>query len=247
MCDEWMPTVVLPLSREQLHKLPRNAAYRYEFINGQAYLTPRPKHYHAMLELRPIPEEPVQGVRLRPVRDADWEAMPEVFAAAFCGVQPFGCLEHDMRAQAAMACLERTRTGGDGPWLPQASFVAEQGEPESMVGAVLITLLPEGDPCEYESYYWREPPPTDLVQQARGRPHLTWIFIRPLDAGHGVGSTLLAAAVRELRALGYRELASTFVLGNDSTMLWHWRNGFQLLPHVMSRREMMKRWRQQQH
>jgi GNAT superfamily N-acetyltransferase len=243
MCDEWMPTLVLPIPREQLQRLPRNAAYRYEFIHGQAYLTPRPKHYHALLELRPMADELPDDVRLRPVREADWRAMPDAFADAFTAVQPFGCLDEPTRLQAADSCLERTRTGGDGPWLSQASFVAVQGNPETVVGGVLITILPDGDPASYESYYWREPPPPDLVQQARGRPHLTWIFVRSLDAGHGLGSALLAAAVRELRALGYRELASTFVLGNDSTMLWHWRNGFRLLPHVGSRREMMRRLR----
>jgi hypothetical protein len=31
-------------------------------------------------------------------------------------------------------------------------------------------------------------------------------------------------------------LASTFLLGNESSMLWHWRNGFQLLQYPGSRR-----------
>ena len=34
MCDEWMPTVVLPLSAEQFRQLPRNAAYKYERLGG---------------------------------------------------------------------------------------------------------------------------------------------------------------------------------------------------------------------
>ena len=36
--------------------------------------------------------------------------------------------------------------------------------------------------------------------------------------------------------LGYTELISSFILGNDSSMLWHWRNGFELLPYSGSRR-----------
>ena len=37
--------------------------------------------------------------------------------------------------------------------------------------------------------------------------------------------------MRELLAMGYKELASTFLIGNDSSMLWHWRSGFRLLAY----------------
>jgi L-amino acid N-acyltransferase YncA len=57
-----------------------------------------------------------------------------------------------------------------------------------------------------------------------------------LEAGRGIGSALLAASVRVLKAEGYHHLWSTFVSGNDSSMLWHWRNGFRLLPYPGSRR-----------
>jgi hypothetical protein len=36
--------------------------------------------------------------------------------------------------------------------------------------------------------------------------------------------------------MGFTHLASTFLLGNDSSMLWHWRNGFQLAGYPGSRR-----------
>jgi L-amino acid N-acyltransferase YncA len=58
---------------------------------------------------------------------------------------------------------------------------------------------------------------------------------------HGVGSALLAAAVRELLALGFPRLFSTFLLGNESSLLWHWRNGFQLLSSPYSLRRMRQR------
>jgi GNAT superfamily N-acetyltransferase len=109
-----------------------------------------------------------------------------------------------------------------------------------LIGAILITLLPAGDPTEYESYYWNEPPPPDLLEQRLGRPHLTWVFVSRGHAGEGVGSALLGAAVRVLREFGYSELVTTFLLGNDSSMLWHWRNGFQLLPYPGSKREVRK-------
>lgn len=235
-CDEWMPAIQVGMSLEQFHQLPRHPAYKYEFIDGRACLLPRPKHYHALLNLEPKedgPESPSLH-SIRRVCEPDLKALAEVFAAAFRRIQPFGSLEEEMLLEAARQSLARTRLGGDGPWLEQASFLAEQGQKPA--GAILITLLPGGDPCARESYYWDEPFPADGVAGRLGQPHLTWIFVAPELAGQGLGTALLAAAVRELHALGYGQLWSTFLRGNDSSMLWHWRNGFQLLSYPGSRR-----------
>jgi GNAT superfamily N-acetyltransferase len=247
MCDEWMPGIKLPLTREQFHQLPRNPAYKYEYLDGEAYLTPRPRHYHALLELRAPAQASLEAARtgttIRPARRADLAELEQAFAGAFSRMQPFGSLEEGPRREAARQCLERTGSGGDGPWIERASFVAVGSEPPHPVGAVLVTLLPAGDPCDWDSYYWTEPPPPDCVERRLGRPHLTWIFVTPLNAGRGVGTALLAAAVRELLALGFTRLASTFLLGNDSSMLWHWRNGFQLLAYPGSRRLLQQQLR----
>jgi GNAT superfamily N-acetyltransferase len=246
MCDEWMPGIELALTWEQFHQLPRNPAYKYEFLDGRAYLTPRPKHFHAVLDLDglegPALERPEEAVRLRPVRAADRPEMPEVFAAAFHRVQPFGSLDEAGQEKAARQCLERTWTGGDGPLIERASFVAAAEEDGHLVGAALVTLLPEGDPSDADSYYWAAAPPPDCVTLRLGRPHLTWIFVSPFYTLHGVGSALLAAAVLELRQMGYTHLFSTFLFGNDSSLLWHWRNGFRLLPYPYSLRRMRLRF-----
>ena len=31
MCDDWMPTIELPITIEQFHQLPRNRACKYEY------------------------------------------------------------------------------------------------------------------------------------------------------------------------------------------------------------------------
>lgn len=238
MCDEWMPPLAFPVTLEQFHQLPRNPAYKYEYLGGQAHLTPRPKHYHALLHLGPI--EAPEVLPVRPLQPSDWERMDVVFAAAFRSTQPFGSLPDATRLQAARQCLERSRTGGDGPLVEQACFVATD---EGLLrGAILITLLPGGDPCDWDSYAWREPPPADAVARRLGRPHITWVFVSPMETGEGVGTSLLASAVRALLDLGYAEMATTFLAGNDSSLLWHWRNGFRLLAHPGSKRDMKQRW-----
>lgn len=244
MCDDWMPLLRWNLSADQFRQLPRNSAYKYELINGEACLSPRPKHYHALLDLRTFrpAAEPVESMMLRPAGEKDFGELVPLFAAAFRTTQPFGSLDDATRKEAARRALERTRAGGDGPWIDAASFIATSSETGQPVGAILLTLLPTGDLGDFESYYWDEPPPEDAITRRLGRPHLTWIFVSPLQVGRGTGTLLLTAAVRELRALGYDELVSTFMIGNDSSMLWHWRCGFQLLAYPGSVREMHRRW-----
>src|SRR5262249_16546096 len=245
MCDEWMPRLELPITFEQFHQLPRNAAYKYEYFDKRAWLNPRPRYYHALLDLPPLADRPLEGVSrkttLRPMRPEDWEELAPLFAAAFDRQQPFCGLERQQRAEAVRKSLEHTRTGGDGPWIEQASFVATEGEVGHEVGALLVTLLPDVDPSSWGGFHWKEPPPPDALARRLGRPHLTWIFVSPFCAGQGIGTRMLSAAVRELLALGYKLLASTFLIGNDSSMLWHWRNGFRLLAHPYSGREQRRR------
>ncbi len=246
MCDDWMPTLRLKLPIEEFRQLPRNSAYKYEYLSSYALLSPRPRHYHARLSLVAPPPESVQfgdglETTTRLLQAEDWPNLERTFEAAFYRVQPFGSLTEETLAQASKQCLERARTGGDGPLIEQASFVGEHDG--KIVGAVLITLLPEGDPCDWDSYYWREPPPGDALARKLGRPHLTWIFVSTWFAGHGLGSRLLGRAVHALRDLGYTELLSTFLAGNDVSTLWHWRNGFELLANPGSMRLMKERRR----
>jgi ribosomal protein S18 acetylase RimI-like enzyme len=247
MCDEWMRPLKLPISIAEFHALPRNNAYKYEYLDGHAYLSPRPKYYHALLDLDACaatpPAEGDPNVRLRPLVSEDWETMVLLFAVAFERQPPFGGLDEETRKQAARQALERTRRGGDGPVIDSASFVALDGPGGNAIGAILITLLPDADPSAWDSFHWQEPPPTDCVERRLGRPHLTWVFVHPWCAGRGTGTALLTGAAGRLRALGYREMASTFLPTNDSSVLWHWRCGFRLVEYAGSTRRIERRVR----
>ena len=230
-----MPWLELKLSPLEFIQLPRNAAYKYDYQSGAAWLNPRPRYYHALLDLRALDPGEAADCPLRPVRPNDWDALAEVFAEAFRRQQPFAGLTDPAHLEAGQRGLTQVRAGGDGPWIEEASFVAcdLDGSP---LGAVFITLLPLRDPTAWDSYSWDEPPPPDAVEQHLGRPHLTWIFVRTSAAGRGVGAALLQTAGATLTAMGYDELLSTFMLGNDSSMLWHWRMGFRLLRYPGSHR-----------
>jgi GNAT superfamily N-acetyltransferase len=244
MRDEWFPYLEFPVSIEQFHQLPKNPIYKWEYWDGKAHLTARPKSYHCLLDLRPAaaPESVVVDSRLtvtiRRLGEEDWPRLPRVFAAAFGNTPPICGMEDEAADAAARSCLEKTRSGGEGPLVEPACFVGltEDGAP---CGAALITLGPDTDLTTLDHLHWKTPP-ENAVERGLGRPHLTWIFVRPRLARHGIGSALLAHAVNALTSLGYRRLASTFWLGNESSTLWHWLNRFRLVNWYGSHRTMIR-------
>lgn len=244
MIDSYFKTQIIPMTSKQWRTLPRNAAYRYEYAADSARLTPRPKFYHASLALATFePEETLDltdPLELQPLSKANREQLPPLFSRCFQSVQPFGSLEDTERLTAATQSLNRTWKGEDGPLISQASFQAKLAKGDNLLGAVFVTLIPPGSLTDWQGCHWDQPPPEDAIEKRLGHPHLTWIFVDPWLAGRGVGTHLLIAAVNGLLKLGYDQIFSTFLYGNESSMLWHWRNGFQLLAYPGSWREMRK-------
>ena len=234
MLDRWYSCIRLPMSSAQFEQLPRNSTYKYEYAGGYAMLSPRPKTLNGLLQLNPMVTH--ESAAIRPVEDRDWEYLPAIFADSFCDVQPFSTLDDTERLQASQECLEQTRSGGDGPLIHEASFLAQAERKEHIIGGILITLIPARPEGEWWTGKWPEPPPPNALQLRLGRPHLTWVFVDGLHAGQGIGTMLLGHTVNALLKLGYRELASTFLLGNDASTLWHWRNGFRLVPYAGTQR-----------
>ena len=240
MSDEWMPTLRLPLAREDYERLPRHPAFKYELIQGETWISPWPRHAHAQLTLSRFHVEAgdTTALPLRLARADDLDSLVPLFHAAFAEVQPYASLDDTMMTKAAETSLARTFNGEDGVLVERASFVAlDEGK---VAGAILITLLPGGDPNDWDCVHWHEPPPSDLWERREGQPHLTWIFVRRPGQGIGVGTQLLEAAVRVLAQQGYATLWTTFLIGNEISTLWHWRAGFELLPGTFSKRRMRR-------
>jgi ribosomal protein S18 acetylase RimI-like enzyme len=244
MIERFFETIELPISIEQFHKLPYNPAYKYEYFGERAVLTPRPKFSHVILQLRDrlAVRDEIDAqvtVRVRPLRDDDWDLLADPFSNAFFRVFPFSALDDDQRRDAGDQCLRHTRNSGDGPVIMPACFVAT--DDEQPFGAILVTLWPDRDLSDWKAGDWPEAPPSDCVQKRLGVPHLTWVFVDSIVQDYGVGTALLRAAVNGLLDMGYDRLSSTVLQGNDSSLLWHWRNGFELLENPGSRRRMQRR------
>jgi GNAT superfamily N-acetyltransferase len=240
MSDEWMPTLKMKLARADFERLPRHPSYKYELIDGETWISPWPRYGHAQLQLsrfRPDADD-LANLALRKTTDADQGALASLFCAAFGRLQPYGSLDDATRESAAAKALAQTFSGGDGPFVEAASYVALMEN--EIVGAILITLVPGGADPDGDNMLWQEPPPANLWENRGGQPHLTWILVHQMKHGRGVGTQLLLQSVRVLKKHGYKTLWSTFLIGNESSVLWHWRNGFELLPHLLSRRRMRR-------
>ena len=235
--DRWFPRITIPMTWDRFRQLPKHPAYRYEYLDGAAKLTAQLRRYHALLA--PIarnPALPNAAAEIRPIDPADWDHLPELFADAFATTAPFSLLEPEQRRAAARDCLERTRGGEHGLLIEAASFVAAVNQ--QVCAAILITLLQAGDLEQFDDPRWGERPPPNALQVGWGRPHVTWVLSAPNAARSGLASALLDRAATALADLGYCELASTFLLGNEPSLLWHWKNGFRLLSYVGSPRRL---------
>jgi hypothetical protein len=54
MADDHFRQIELHLPFKEFLRIPRNSAYKYEYFDGRAVLSPRPKCYHAVLDLKPL-------------------------------------------------------------------------------------------------------------------------------------------------------------------------------------------------
>jgi GNAT superfamily N-acetyltransferase len=188
------------------------------------------------LELRPpeacVREDDTGIASIRTLVSSDWDALPEVLAGAFRDAPPLGMLGWRRRIWAARDWLSSTREGGEGPLVEAACVVAVDGKDSSRVlGALLVTLMVGWARSWYAERRLAVAPPPPDPAEGREQPQISWVFVDPAYSGKGVATALLGSAASLLWSSGYRELASATDRGNVTSMAWHWRNGFCLLPH----------------
>jgi len=232
--DEHYRRIELNIDIDAFHRLPRNAAYKYEYFGGRAVLSPRPKTFSCVRDLSPVASEPLDPVEVRPLPRADAPGLSSLFYTAVRQTQPFAALENEPARKASDECFNKTLHGEDGPLIEAACFQAlserNSHEADDMVGGILITLVPKEILTVPYAGLWKSPPPEDAVERKLGVPHLTWVFVNSWEGRRGIASVLLAKSVDSLREMGFKELASTFLLDNGPSMLWHWKHDFKLLP-----------------
>ncbi|WP_437188153.1 hypothetical protein SH668x_001583 [Planctomicrobium sp. SH668] len=239
MLNDYFLPIELSVSWNEFLALPRNPAFRYTYFNNTASITANPRYYHCLLALSsPSAEPPSKAVscfysefELRQVQETDWQLLREVFRSAFNRSPPLSQLQMSQQQAACERILSGTFAGHFGSFSPQSSFVIIDREAGDILGASLITLIPSGNLEDFDTEHWKESPPPNAFSEGWGQPHLTWIFVTPELQRRSLGTALLNASKAELKTQNYTHLASSFLLGDAPSMLWHWKSGFQLQSH----------------
>lgn len=240
MLNDLFSELRFPIDWETFQRLPRHPAYRYQYLNGQCEITGHPVYYHAELNLEQrceaLDSKSVSRFEIAPLADTAQGELSPLFCDAFSRTVPFRQMQHDERLRSTRLLLDRVFSGTDGPLVPEASFVVRNVSDAKLAGAILVTLVPDADLTDFTDPAWEETPPDNPIPNRWGRPHLTWIFVEQRSSRKGLATALLSASAGQLHRLGYSQLASTFLLGDHVSLLWHWKSAFRLLSHISSQR-----------
>jgi GNAT superfamily N-acetyltransferase len=189
----------LRMSYEAFERLSRPPGWKYEYVDGYAYI--RPSHHVVVttVAVRPRPVE--TPCALREIATEDEARLLSVYLEAFADNQAFCDYTEAQYIEAARADLLEGFRGRRAPLLA-ASRVAVDSDGESLVGAALLSR-----------------------DQTYG-PVMDLLFIGPAWQRCGLATALVASAMNALHEEGDPALTSSYQLANMPSQLWHRAFGF---------------------
>jgi GNAT superfamily N-acetyltransferase len=191
----------LAIPAEQFWRLPRHPDWKYEYVEGSAWLSPRARPLPLVRQMDiAVPATDIEGFDLRKLApEGDRRAVASLLASVWAAEDPF-CSFNDGQRERTLAAeidrsLARCQLG--------AVALADSGE---VCGAVLAESRND-----------------DL-------PTLTWLTVRRGARDRGLATALLGVVVDALVAAGATRLASAASVANVASLRWHLSRGFELAP-----------------
>ncbi len=231
----WFKPAVYRMCWEEFRKLPRHPAYRYEYRRGELTISGRPRQLNCRLPLETFPVAPTQqtnrsdNFQQTPLKTSSESRLVELFEQSFSQTFPYRHLEARERRRAAESQIGKAFHGSSWPVNDDASQILINNENQQAVAAAIITQVPDGNWSDFSDPAWQCRPAKDAAGQKWGVPHLTWIMVDARFQRRGLAALLLRHASETVRQQGHTHLFSTFHIGNHASMLWHWKQGFQLI------------------
>lgn len=189
-----------PLSLELLHRLPRHPDWRYELVDGEAWLSPRPRPLGFVRSTAvPVPTAPTPGVEVRTVRTArDRAGVAALLVDLWSEEDPYRSFADDVRNAELQREVERAVIAPDA--LEGAVCLDARG----LCACVLVT--------------------------GSSPPALSWLSVHRDVRGRGLASAMLDIVLGAMARRGVRAVASYASAANVPSLRWHLARGFELTP-----------------
>lgn len=219
--DDYATPLKMPMTIDGFSRFPALAGYKAELKGGNVEFTYQPRL--SMARLR-IARREVRGLDGVAVGRLDVRGMQEplakLFMSAMSHVPPLDTMAPTTRRHAADAELKHIVNSGEGELFPAACFGAFDAKSNKPVGAAIVTRL------SLTADEWPEEPlPPTLLS-------LTWLFVAPDRQRGAIGTALLDHVVNALAEQNHEWLVSHIPQDNVPVVMFHWRNGFELVPRI---------------
>ncbi len=187
--------------------LPRLPGWKYEYVDGNAYIEPLPHLVYTKITVAPSNAQDINGILFRTITSGDIDRLKTPYADAFENtVEYFGKNRAEV-LESADDVLNRFFRGEDGRPVP--GFLAETCPDDgiSVVGAALAVKT--------DDYYM-----------------LDMLFVRPARQRQSVAASLLYRLMNMMYMDGAAQLISRYNLANIPSRNWHRKQGFKDLPDL---------------
>lgn len=217
------PHPVLPMTMDEFEHMAHRLGWKHEYWDGAAQLSTQESavaSFQRSVDVNLARPSSLDGEQVRPVRIEDEAGLVELFVLAFDDAVEYAgwpdrLYRRDARDSIAslfgLPTKQRPHRANNGRL--DASFVITGGE--RILAAVLIRSIGRG-------------------------PILEPIMVHPAHQRRGLGTVLLSATLDALRMGGESTLFSRCQLGNEASLAWHEKQGFEEIPNYFAATH---RWR----
>lgn len=216
--DDYATPLKMPMTIDGFSRFPALAGYKAEFKGGNVEITYRPRLSMARLRIARREVRNLEGVTIGALDVKRMqEPLAKLFMSAMAHVPPLDTMPPTTRRHAADAEMKHILGGGEGELFTPACFGALDAKSGRPVGAAIVTRL------SLTADEWPEEQlPPVLV-------NLTWLFVAPERQRGAIGTALLGHVVNALVDQNHEWLVSHLPQDNVPTVMFHWRNGFELV------------------
>jgi ribosomal protein S18 acetylase RimI-like enzyme len=219
--DDYVTPLKLPMTIDTFSRFPALAGYKAELKGPNVELSYQPRLSMARLRVASRAAREVDGVAISPIDVRGFaEPLAKLFAMSFAHVPPLDTMAPTTRRHAADAEMKHLATGGQGALFEPACLGAVESASHKLVGAAIVTKLALR-PDEWPDAEM----PSPLL-------NLTWLFVAPGHQRRAVGTALLDHVVSALAKAGHAWLVSHIPQDNVPVVMFHWRNGFELVQRI---------------